>query len=82
MTAAEAEEELKVWYTVWLQPIEIRFDCQSKGTLASDKNEILFSRFSMNYNNEREIFKKGSVIYRNVRHVLASCGTMLMESSV
>ncbi|KAM5355504.1 hypothetical protein ACJ41O_002150 [Fusarium nematophilum] len=35
------------------------------GTLASDKNEILFSRFSINYNNEPEIFKKGSVIFRD-----------------
>ncbi|KAI1448612.1 tRNA guanylyltransferase [Annulohypoxylon stygium] len=35
------------------------------GTLAADKNEILFSRFNINYNNEPEIFKKGSVIYRD-----------------
>ncbi|KAF3921658.1 hypothetical protein AA313_de0210041 [Arthrobotrys entomopaga] len=35
------------------------------GTLSKDKNEILFSRFGINYNNEREIFKKGSVVYRN-----------------
>ncbi|KAH7112461.1 tRNAHis guanylyltransferase-domain-containing protein [Dendryphion nanum] len=36
-----------------------------KGTVSSDKNEILFSRFSINYNNEPEIFKKGSVLYRD-----------------
>ncbi|RAH68664.1 tRNA guanylyltransferase [Aspergillus aculeatinus CBS 121060] len=35
-----------------------------KGTVSSDKNEILFKRFGINYNNEEEIFKKGSVIYR------------------
>ncbi|KAI2472589.1 tRNA guanylyltransferase [Annulohypoxylon bovei var. microspora] len=35
------------------------------GTLAADKNEILFSRFKINYNNEPEIFKKGSVVYRD-----------------
>ncbi|KAF4442715.1 tRNA(His) guanylyltransferase [Fusarium austroafricanum] len=34
-------------------------------TLAADKNEILFSRFSINYNNEPEIFRKGSVIFRD-----------------
>ncbi|KAH6609277.1 hypothetical protein Trco_002623 [Trichoderma cornu-damae] len=34
------------------------------GTLAADKNEILFSRFRINYNNEPEMFKKGSVIFR------------------
>ena len=35
-----------------------------KGTVASDKNEILFSRFGINYNNEPSIFRKGTVIYR------------------
>ncbi|KFA63022.1 hypothetical protein S40285_07236 [Stachybotrys chlorohalonatus IBT 40285] len=35
------------------------------GTLAADKNEILFSRFGINYNNEPEIFKKGSVVFRD-----------------
>jgi tRNA(His) guanylyltransferase len=35
------------------------------GTLAADKNEILFSRFGINYNKEPEIFKKGSVILRD-----------------
>ncbi|EQL01997.1 tRNAHis guanylyltransferase [Ophiocordyceps sinensis CO18] len=35
------------------------------GTLASDKNEILFSRFHINYNNEPEMFRKGSVIFRD-----------------
>ena len=35
-----------------------------KGTLASDKNEILFSRFGINYNNEPLMYKKGTVVYR------------------
>ena len=37
-----------------------------KGTLASDKNEILWGRFGINYNDEKEIFKKGSVVFRQV----------------
>ncbi|PVH93763.1 Thg1-domain-containing protein [Periconia macrospinosa] len=36
------------------------------GTVAADKNEILFSRFGINYNNEPEIFKKGTVLYRDL----------------
>jgi hypothetical protein len=36
------------------------------GTVSSDKNEILFSRFGINYNKEPEIFRKGSVLYRDV----------------
>ncbi|KAL2828129.1 Thg1 C terminal domain-containing protein [Aspergillus pseudoustus] len=35
-----------------------------KGTVASDKNEILFKRFGINYNNEKEMYKKGSVVFR------------------
>ncbi|KAM0667536.1 hypothetical protein ACQRIT_003405 [Beauveria bassiana] len=35
------------------------------GTLAADKNEILFSRFKINYNNEPDIFRKGSVVFRD-----------------
>jgi tRNA(His) guanylyltransferase len=35
-----------------------------KGTVAADKNEILFSRFAINYNNEPEMFRKGSVVFR------------------
>lgn len=35
-----------------------------KGTLSSDKNEILFKRFGINYNNEPEIYRKGTIIYR------------------
>lgn len=35
-----------------------------KGTLSSDKNEILWSRFNLNYNNELEIYRKGSVVFR------------------
>ncbi|KAJ5774741.1 hypothetical protein N7457_009637 [Penicillium paradoxum] len=35
-----------------------------KGTVSGDKNEILFKRFGINYNNELEIYKKGTVLYR------------------
>jgi tRNA(His) guanylyltransferase len=37
-----------------------------KGTVSSDKNEILFSQFGINYNNEAEMFKKGSALFRDV----------------
>jgi tRNA(His) guanylyltransferase len=33
--------------------------------LSADKNEILFSRFGINYNNEPEMYRKGSVVYRD-----------------
>ncbi len=35
-----------------------------KGTLAKDKNEILFSEFGINYNNEPDQFKKGTIIIK------------------
>ncbi|KAI4925897.1 uncharacterized protein J4E92_006633 [Alternaria infectoria] len=42
-----------------------------KGTVSSDKNEILFKEFGINYNNEPECFKKGTVLYRDVRDTSA-----------
>jgi tRNA(His) guanylyltransferase len=36
------------------------------GTYSSDKNEMLFSDYRINYNNEPEMFKKGSVLFRDV----------------
>ncbi|KAH9230002.1 hypothetical protein K456DRAFT_526000 [Colletotrichum gloeosporioides 23] len=36
-----------------------------QGTVSGDKNEILFSKFNINYNNEPEMYKKGSVIFRD-----------------
>lgn len=36
------------------------------GTVSSDKNELLFSKYGINYNNEPAIYKKGSVIFRDV----------------
>ncbi|TVY71550.1 tRNA(His) guanylyltransferase [Lachnellula suecica] len=36
-----------------------------KGSVAADKNEILFKRFGINYNNEPEMYKKGSVVFRD-----------------
>ena len=43
-----------------------------KGTVSSDKNEILFKEFGINYNNEPECFKKGTVLYRDVRDASAT----------
>ena len=40
------------------------------GTYSADKNEILFKEFGINYNNEPECFKKGTVLYRDVSVVL------------
>ncbi|KAG6128778.1 Glucose-responsive transcription factor [Claviceps purpurea] len=49
------------------------------GTLAADKNEILFLRFNINYNNEPEIFKKGSVIFRDYELVDAERHAVALE---
>ncbi|RUS81405.1 hypothetical protein EGW08_010843 [Elysia chlorotica] len=35
-----------------------------KGTLSSDKNELLFAEFNINYNNLPELYRKGAVIIR------------------
>ncbi|RPA97838.1 Thg1-domain-containing protein [Choiromyces venosus 120613-1] len=36
-----------------------------RGTFARDKNELLFSRFGINYNDEEAMYKKGSVVFRD-----------------
>ncbi|KIY43870.1 tRNAHis guanylyltransferase [Fistulina hepatica ATCC 64428] len=50
-----------------------------KGTVSSTKQEILFSRFQINYNNIDERFRKGSVIVRepNASTSSASCTQVL-----
>lgn len=36
-----------------------------KGTTSKEKNEILFSQFGINYNNEPIMFRKGSLVMKN-----------------
>lgn len=39
-----------------------------QGTLTADKNEILFSEFHINYNNEPHMYRKGTVlVWQKVR---------------
>lgn len=40
-----------------------------KGTFSKDKHSILFDRFQINYNNEPEIFKKGSILIWRSPHL-------------
>ena len=44
----------------------------SKGTDSKDKNELLFSRFGINYNKLPEMFRKGSVLVRQERAASAA----------
>ena len=45
-----------------------------KGTLSGDKNEILFSQFGINYNQEPAQFKKGTTIIRKKVEVPCESG--------
>lgn len=40
-----------------------------RGTLSSHKNEILFSEFKINYNNEPIMFRKGTILMRKSVHI-------------
>ncbi|KAF7863894.1 hypothetical protein EAF04_006859 [Stromatinia cepivora] len=51
------------------------------GSLAADKNEILFSRFGINYNNEPEIYKKGSVVFRDYELVEPGAPTETIDEN-
>jgi tRNA(His) 5'-end guanylyltransferase len=44
-------------------------------TSSAEKNELLFSKFSINYNNEPEMFRKGSVVFRDVGMALCVSDT-------
>lgn len=50
-----------------------------KGSLASDKNEILWGRFGVNYNDEKEMFRKGSVVFREVGGVAAAAAVVAVD---
>lgn len=55
------------WYGRTQGPPTLGDTDSHQGTVSSDKNELLFSRFGINYNNEPEIYKKGSVVFRDVK---------------
>ena len=65
MDATQAEERLKVFCLNHVSIVTFELILM-QGTVASEKNEILFSEFGMNYNNEVDMSKKGSIVYRNV----------------
>lgn len=58
-----------VWHSAIAHLIALT---KSQGSVAADKNEILFSRFKINYNNEPEMYKKGSVVFRDVSFLYSS----------
>jgi tRNA(His) guanylyltransferase len=48
--------------------------------VSSDKNEILFTDFGINYNNEPDLFKKGTVIFRS-KDAVIPCPAPDLETS-
>lgn len=63
-TGAEKELQVNTIASCSKTTSHVRLTQTKQGTVSSDKNEILFKRFGINYNNEPEMFKKGSVVYR------------------
>jgi hypothetical protein len=53
---------------VFAYAIAVFFQAEERlrGTQASDKNELLFSEFGLNYNNEPPMFRKGTVLIRKL----------------
>ncbi|KAM8848101.1 putative tRNA(His) guanylyltransferase [Synchiropus picturatus] len=52
-----------------------------KGTLAADKNEILFSEFDLNYNNEPALYKKGTALIWEKREETVTKRTKMPDES-
>ncbi|KAJ5079794.1 tRNA(his) guanylyltransferase-related [Anaeramoeba ignava] len=42
---------------------------QLRGTFSNDKNELLFSKFGINYNDLPQINRKGTVLYRKIEEI-------------
>ncbi len=53
-----------------------------KGSFAKDKNEILFSEFGINYNNEPEQFRKGTSIFRKKVELETEDGGKKMRNKI
>jgi len=51
-----------------------------KGTVSSDKNELLFSRFGINYNTTPQICRKGSIIFRKEESGSSEVNTQMEPS--
>jgi tRNA(His) guanylyltransferase len=52
-----------------------------KGTVSGDKNEILFSRFGINYNDEPLMYRKGSCIFREYDTLPPPANTLQTDPS-
>lgn len=48
---------------------EVEATKRLEGTEAADKNEILWANFGVNYNKEPPIFRKGTLLYRDVLYL-------------
>ncbi|RUS34220.1 Thg1 C terminal domain-containing protein [Jimgerdemannia flammicorona] len=57
------------WEIVHSGRSEKEAEDELRGTVASEKNEMLFSRFGINYNAVPEMFRKGSVVVREEAEV-------------
>ena len=53
-----------------------------RGTFSGDKNELLFSKFGINYNNESDLVKKGTVLIRKKVPVLLENGETRAKSQI
>ena len=53
-----------------------------KGTVSGDKNEILFSQFGINYNNEPEMLRKGSCVFREYELAAVDPGNQASSAQV
>lgn len=64
MTTTEAEKRLSV-ISYMIATLIIQ------KTLSDEKQEILFTQFGINYNNEPPMFKKGSIIFKKEVEITA-----------
>jgi tRNA(His) guanylyltransferase len=64
LTETEAEREMKACLRVIPARIHAHSSLQEQARFAADKNEMLFSRFQINYNNLPAMFRRGTILIR------------------
>ena len=68
----------------WPRKFSFHLSIQARleGSFAKDKNEILFSEFGVNYNNEPEQFRKGTSVFKKRVEVRTESGGTAMRTRV
>ena len=73
---------MEIWYLQCSLLLQLQAEEKLRGTFSGDKNELLFSQFGINYNNESELVRKGTVLIRKKVPVVLENGETRAKSQI